>query len=266
MGKRIAVCIGNNYAGTPYELAGCVNDAWDWTGLLAPRQYDTDVHVEATADEIREAIARAVYFLNRGDRLVVTFSGHGTWVPDVNGDEADRRDEALVGADMELVTDDELAGIFSGAASGTGILYVPDSCHSGTSTRLFDVDRWRNFDVDRWRNVTPAVPRFIPPTAFFRGLSEARAVELEAEPARSVLDPARVTTLAAAQDDELAWDAWFGERANGAFTRTAIDAWQEGISPAGWHRNIRGRLPSGEYPQTPRLESANLYRRYADAL
>jgi hypothetical protein len=46
-----------------------------------------------------------------GDTLVITYSGHGTWVPDSSGDEPDGRDEALCPHDIATagpLLDDEI--------------------------------------------------------------------------------------------------------------------------------------------------------------
>lgn len=62
--------------------------------------------------------------------------------------------------------------------------------------------------------------------------------------------------LAGCQDSELSYDAWFGDRANGAFSRAALDtlaALHESATYLDWYQAIRTRLPSREHPQTPNL-------------
>jgi hypothetical protein len=97
MSKR-ALCIGvNNYPGTHMDLSGCVNDANDWAAELATRGFavskliDSQATKAAMVSGIQSLIAAAV----SGDVVVITFSGHGTYVPDTNGDEIDGLDEAL---------------------------------------------------------------------------------------------------------------------------------------------------------------------------
>lgn len=262
MSDRLAVCIGNNYPGTPFELSGCVNDAADWTELLARQGYLVTTLLDVDKATTLEHVTLAVEAAGWGDRVVVTFSGHGTWMPDVDGDEADRRDEALVAGDMSLIVDDELHAILERLHPQAGGLLLPDSCHSGTVSRFADVGVGGYPAPDS--AAAGASPRFIPPTVFARNLSETRALELEDRAPSTPRET--VNLISGARDDEYAWDAWFGDRANGAFTRAAIDAWEEGLSLAGWHRRIRGTLPSDDYPQTPQLITSSLYRRYADAL
>ncbi len=96
---KLAVCVGNNYPGTNAELNGCVNDAYDWATCLESSGYLSKVMVEATKKEVLEQLTTMVARATYGDRIVFTYSGHGTWIPDRDGDEADYRDEVLCMAD-----------------------------------------------------------------------------------------------------------------------------------------------------------------------
>ncbi|MEO8315853.1 MAG: caspase family protein [Pseudomonadota bacterium] len=82
------------------------------------------------------------------DRVVFYFSGHGSNIPDEDGDESDHVDEVLVTHDMKrarvngkasltgVISDDKMATMISGNPS-RNIFIVVDSCHSGTVTRSF---------------------------------------------------------------------------------------------------------------------------------
>jgi hypothetical protein len=106
-----------------------------------------------------------------------------------------------------------------------------------------------------------------------RFISPARFTNLTA---REVAEVERVTSvtpkssksslISGCSDEESSYDAWFAGRANGAFSRVAIDVYVPGMSLAAWAKAIRTQLPSVEYPQTPILTAASLYRRYAKAL
>jgi uncharacterized caspase-like protein len=89
--------------------------------------------------------------LNRaksGDRLIFTFAGHGTQQPErIAGSEADGKDEVLMLSGVsdsgpgtqERILDDELNQWFTTAGEqGVEVLFVADSCHSGTLTRGID--------------------------------------------------------------------------------------------------------------------------------
>jgi len=258
MNKRYALCVGNNYPGTNAQLSGCVNDAWDWSLVLAEGGYDVEVRVEATLKDTLEALTELVAKTGFGDRIVFTYSGHGTWLPDRDGDEADGRDEALVMADYVqggLLVDDTLQEIFGHLKYGAGALILSDSCHSGTVSRLIP-------SISTGSDVRPKI-RFLSPTNFM-DISADQARALERVPASL---PRRTASLVSGcEDQEYSYDAWFSGRANGAFTRTAIDAYQPGVKLGAWHKRIRERLPRQAYPQSPALTAATAYRKYSRAI
>jgi hypothetical protein len=62
--------------------------------------------------------------------------------------------------------------------------------------------------------------------------------------------------LAACQDNEYSYDAWFRGRPNGAFTYVALAALKRLPASATyreWFERIRKALPSRQYPQSPNL-------------
>jgi hypothetical protein len=252
---KYALCIGNNYPGTSSELAGCVNDADDWTDLLGSEGYRVTRLVEATKSRAIEELTHLLSGARRGDRVVLTYSGHGSWMPDQSGDETDGRDECLVMTDYErggLLLDDELHEIFASSVAGVGGLILSDSCHSGTVLRRFGEVR------------STGKPRYLPPTEFL-DLSE-QEVERREETITPTPPRNPSSLVSGCQDVEYSYDAWFDGRANGAFTRAAVDTYQSGASLASWYRSSRTVLPSGNYPHTPRLTAKDSYRRYAAAL
>jgi len=101
MAKK-AVLIGiNRYRVPGADLRGCVPDVNNMSNLLQ-QQYGfdaTDIHVltdfDATKKAMEEAITALIRGGERGDVLLVHYSGHGSNVPDNNGDEPDNRDEIL---------------------------------------------------------------------------------------------------------------------------------------------------------------------------
>jgi metacaspase-1 len=84
------------------------------------------------------------------DRVVFYFSGHGSNIPDFDGDESDGVDEVLVTNDMKrarvkgraslvgVLVDDKLAQLIA-AIPSRNVWIVVDSCHSGTITRTIDM-------------------------------------------------------------------------------------------------------------------------------
>lgn len=237
--NRRALCVGiNAYRTSP--LQGCVNDARDWAAELAGRGYDVDLLLDgfATKATLLERLAVLAAGARWGDRLVFTYSGHGTFVPDRDGDEPDRRDEALVSVDMRTVTDDELHNTVGRIPRGVRLTIVSDSCHSGTMARFVAANAPAHYT---------AAPRFLDP---------AHVVAEPTVKPRSL--PARAMLLSGCADDEVSYDAYIGGRYRGAMTAAALEALPAATSMRDWHRRTLAAL---RYPQTPQLD-ATPYQRY----
>jgi hypothetical protein len=74
-----------------------------------------------------------VFLRNTVKALTVFYTGHGINVPDLNGDESDGLDEAMVFDGGKIVIDDRLLEILIKNANGrTRILLLSDCCHSGS--------------------------------------------------------------------------------------------------------------------------------------
>ena len=67
-----------------------------------------------------------------------SYAGHGTQAVDTSGDEADGRDEQLLAADRQRVTDDELHELLVRPlhAAGIALRGLIDCCHAGTALDL----------------------------------------------------------------------------------------------------------------------------------
>lgn len=259
--QRAAVCIGVNYLGTDYALSGCSNDADDWASYLHGRGFQVSVvdEVQATKANIVAAMKGVVGSLGVGDVGVITFSGHGTWVPDLNGDEPDGKDEAICPVDLgddgkNLLIDDEIAVILSAAVIGSRVVFITDSCHSGTVFRFMGP-----FDGVK-RKI-----RYLPPAEFIKDpklLDAVHKLGPKGPPPTDSPLPG-VVHFGACSDNEYSYDTEFNGRANGAFTHTALQAAGElraGATYADWNARIRYKLPSVTYPQTPRFNSVKTDR------
>jgi hypothetical protein len=271
---RKALCIGiNNYPGTDLDLRGCVNDGEDWAATLSARGYSVQklIDAQATKSAMAGAISALVKGAASGDSLVITFSGHGTYAPDRNGDEPDGLDEGLCPYDIkqgQVLIDDEIHQLFAQRAAGVRILLISDSCHSGTVIRAAPPDP----------EATGARPRFMPMGAWLPESELPRAAN--GRPANQValsstLSP-WVGGLSVASGDLLmagcaegpnnfSYDATIAGRPNGAFTYYALKALKK-MSPSStyhdWHAEIRKALPSASFPQAPQLFGSKSARRY----
>jgi hypothetical protein len=259
MSKK-ALCIGiNDYPGTDSDLSGCLNDAADWSAELAKRGFDVAslLDKKATRAAMIKAIDGLIGAGKKGDTLVITYSGHGTWVPDSSGDEPDGRDEGLCPYDINKagpLLDDDLRDLFDKRRPGVRILLISDSCHSGSVTR------------GREDGIDPAQPRarFLPLEAWMPKGELPRAT---ARPATLVGGLRRVggdLLLAGCQDTEYSWDTRFQGRPNGAFTYYALKTLREAkpANYAAWFNAIRAYLPSTRMPQSPQIMGSATAQRF----
>lgn len=251
-GAKSALCVGiNDYPGTNSDLAGCVNDAKDWKSALQKRGFtvQTLLDKQATAKAIRSALTELVRAAKKGDTVVFTFSGHGSWLPDNDGDEADGRDEMICPYDVYsggAVMDDDLHEIFSERATGVRMLFISDSCHSGTVSRFFPPPRAVGANYSR--------PRFLHPLAFVKSKKVLKAIDRVVTQSKTPQAKFPALLAAGCKDTEYSWDARFGNRPNGAFTYFALKALAAGPkSYSSWMSAVRKKLPNTAHPQSPGL-------------
>ena len=257
---RQALCIGiNDYPGTDSDLSGCVNDANDWAAELGSRgcEVRTILDMQATHAAMTLAIGNMIGGAKKGDTLVITYSGHGTWVPDSSGDESDGRDEGLCPYDIGSVgplLDDDIRRLFAKRPAGVRILLISDSCHSGSVTR------GREDDID----ATMPRARFMPLQAWMPPDELPAATR---RPGKLVVGLSRAGSdllLAGCEDTEYSWDTSFRGRPNGAFTYYALKTLRERqpSTYAAWFKAIREYLPSTRLPQSPQIVGSGVARRF----
>jgi len=250
----------NDYPGTNSDLSGCVNDANDWRETLEARGFKaiSIFDAEATKSNMHEAFSKIVGDTGRDDISVITYSGHGTWIPDEDGDEPDGRDEALCPYDItqgNILTDDELYEIFSDRKRGARIIFISDSCHSGTVAKAMSF--MPGVETDNWHFQTI---KYLAPEFYIKDNERLmrRAFKVEGTRARGKIRAATVL-LAGCKDDEYSYDAWFNERPNGAFTYVALQTLKnlpQDATYRDWYAKIREILPHMKYPQTPQLSAS----------
>lgn len=248
------LCIGiNDYPGVDSDLNGCVNDAHDWKDALAERGFAVSLllDADATKEAMVDAIEATVLATKPGETSVITFSGHGSFVPDGDDEEQDGFDEIVCPFDIgsgRWITDDEMYGLFSRKASGASIVFIADSCHSGTIGRLF---------APLFESGPPRRIRFLPPGAFLaetqlparRGVVRARSKT----PAR----PPMALTLSGCEDGQTSDDDFFDGRANGAMTFYALrtlSALSENADYRAWFTELRKLLPNQRNDQAPQMD------------
>jgi hypothetical protein len=120
--------------GDEFRLSCCVNDARKMRDIAESLGYSavTFENEDATVSNFTGFMRGAISNLVAGDALLVTFSGHGSQIPNNSADaEADGLDETLCFFDRMLV-DDEFYALLAQFREGVRVHTVFDSCHSGT--------------------------------------------------------------------------------------------------------------------------------------
>ncbi|KAK9054940.1 hypothetical protein SSX86_026019 [Deinandra increscens subsp. villosa] len=140
--KKLAVLVGCNYANTPNELHGCINDVLAMRQVLIDRfgfepgniQLLTDAPdslIMPTGTHIKEALNHMVDEAEPGDVLYFHYSGHGTRIPSNRRARPFHQEEAIVPCDFNLITDVDFRNLVNRVPKGAIFTILSDSCHSG---------------------------------------------------------------------------------------------------------------------------------------
>ncbi len=149
-GDMYGLVIGiDDYIGEQNDLAGAVNDANDIEKALRSAGAVTIIKLvngDATKNRIESSYRELLSQAQRGDLIVLTYSGHGSQEPEPpgrNGEEDGLNENFLLAGyqpsgegTRERIVDDEIF-LWLQAADNKGIqvIFVADSCHSGTMHR-----------------------------------------------------------------------------------------------------------------------------------
>ena len=134
--NKKALLIGINYTGSQYELNGCVNDVNSIKDKIINDGFN-DITVlaeeKATKNNILKEITNLLINSQEGDLLFLSYSGHGSYDLDKNGDEKTGYDQLIVPYDFNMIVDDELKTIIQTHLKPNVTLFsMFDSCFSGS--------------------------------------------------------------------------------------------------------------------------------------
>ena len=148
MGLKKALIMGLNYIGTDNALNGCINDANRLKSLLQQDFGYNDTNITLMTDnEIGDLYPTQKNIItqieniienvknNNIEELWISYSGHGSYIFDVNNDEQDNKDETICPLDMTTnghISDDMINKYLSEIPSTCRVICLFDSCHSGT--------------------------------------------------------------------------------------------------------------------------------------
>jgi len=266
MAKR-AVLVGvNRYLIPGADLRGCVNDVRNMQKALVelygfrPRDLVILLDDKATKRNIQAAVRGMIKASVAGDVALFHFSGHGSNVPDKDGDEADHRDEILCPYDLDWrapLTDDWLRTSFDRLRRGVSLTCVFDCCHSGTATRQvappdapviarYLPSPWDLVAVESGRRLRGKVSGTLHKAS---AAARRRKDVVVADMPEVLISGCRATQTSA--------DAWIGNSFNGALTYNLVTTLREAkgnISYRDLHAKVLQRLKRGKFDQVPQLE------------
>lgn len=266
MPKGIALTLGLNavdpkhYSGWSGKLNACEADADDMAEIARTGKFavKTLLTKAATRANLASEIGKAAAALKAGDIFMLTYSGHGGQLPDLNGDEPDAKDETWCLYDGELV-DDELYALLGKFAKGVRVLVFSDSCHSGTVVKMAYYSAPGNETAAGGAN--RVAYRNMPQEVALRTYRDNRKFydpilnDPKLKDAQENIK-ASVMLISGCQDNQLSSDGTF----NGLFTGTLLQIWNHGKFNKGYrafHRAIVNRMPPSQTPNYFRVGEIN---------
>ena len=266
MTKKALLCGVNKYQIPGADLRGCVNDVEEMAAVLMDlyRFEEADITIltdaQATTAGIQLGLQDLVADAASGDVLYFHFSGHGSNVPDTNGDEADERDEILCPHDLDWAApllDDWVRTQLDQIPEGVSLTFVSDCCHSGTITRAIMAP-----------DITTTRERYLPCPLDLWAAESNRALRGEFPRGRRPRESAAASTdikdvdltemlLTGCRADQTSADAFLDGDFYGALSHALIASLRDAdgdITYRNLHTQVLERLQDGGFRQTPQLE------------
>jgi hypothetical protein len=135
--KKEALVVGvSDYKAQNSDLPGIEMDVETMHNLLSSWGFNVTTLMNKKSINLENYLQMYANTLTKDDTFVFYFSGHGSYIIDQNGDEADGQDETIVLSDGKSdyhYLDDELNYRLNQIKAKKLILF--DSCHSGTANR-----------------------------------------------------------------------------------------------------------------------------------
>ncbi len=247
MAKR-AVLIGINDYLDPeiHDLNGCVADVEAMSEVLCDcYQFDPAnltklvLPQQNTREGILGALKALVEATADGDIALVYYSGHGSQVPDTNGDEVDHWDETIVPSDSSRsangavldIIDDELQSYILALADRTAYAtFIFDSCHSGSIDRDLlrpaTVEGVLAEDRPAPRATLPATKELSVQPQFFPGFEHQTGHQRSDS---GFIRRGDYLLIAGCRDDEVSLEMEFGGKPHGLLTNFLIDELRSGV-------------------------------------
>lgn len=132
MNKALIIGINNYKQEDCPPLNGCINDAMAFSDMLTLGNFESkNIKFLYDSYATKDNIIKYLKWLMKGSGdKIFYFGGHGSQIADIDKDEIDGLDEIFITYDSYII-DDEIHKI----ARKSNIVFVFDSCHSGTINR-----------------------------------------------------------------------------------------------------------------------------------
>jgi len=261
-----------HYAGWSGDLMACEFDARDMAALARAQKLTPTVLLtkRATRSNVLKAVRAAARTLESGDLLFLSYSGHGGQIPDVSGDEPDKKDETWCLYDGELI-DDEVFIELAAFKKGVRIIVLSDSCHSGSVIRARVPETVAGSGRSKMMPPSVAMRTYTQNQRFYDDLQhevaalaqrgsraanpDAALAQLHATGSTRLTGiagkvAASVILISGCQDNQTSLD---GDH-NGAFTEELLRVWDDGrFNPehgtyVNFHGTIKAGMPSTQTP------------------
>ena len=232
--NKKALLIGINYIGSAYELNGCINDVNTIKARISQQGFQTmTILTDLTNDKpTKENILKQFIDLlsnaQEGDLLFLSYSGHGAYTLDKNGDEATLYDQLVIPCDFKEIIDDELKAIIqTHLKKGVTLFAMFDSCFSGSVLDL----KYQYMDSLNYDKYTE------------------NKKELETN--------GNVFMISGCSDYQTSADAFINNKATGAMTWSFNEALKQN-DKCTWRelvKNMRTLLKKSQFSQIPQFSS-----------
>lgn len=222
MAKGYSIHIGLNYIdinhyGVSGALKSCENDARYMRTIAHGMGYESELVLtqKATRSKLYELITGLSKTALNGDFVLITYSGHGSYIPDLNHDEEDGMDETWCLYDAQLI-DDEVFYLLCKFAEGVRVLILTDSCHNKT---IYKALGSTTDYLDKCFATEKSVEIFQSNKKFYENISLLMNEFPKMETGASII------TIAACSDTETT-GAGLDQFSLSAFTKSLKDIWE----------------------------------------
>ena len=230
--NKKALLIGINYIGTSNELNGCINDVMSVKERLTQSGFSITTLTDTenpTRDTILNEFTNMLKNASPGDLLFFLYSGHGSYVPDKQGDEKDGYDEVLVSSDFKRILDDELKALITQYLKKDVTLFgMFDSCFSGTILDL----KYQFLDSENYDKYT--------------------------EHSTNLTTVGNVYMISGCTEHQTSADAYINNKYQGAMTWSLLESLK--LPQTSWKtllQHMRNLLKNSGYTQIPQFAAGN---------